>query len=184
MPEFLSVFIDLYIVLARILGIIIAIQGANFLSIPAFRLRVLALFAISFTICAIAASVPVFFNAGLDEEETSIVTSLLAIAVNLAFAPLMLRARNEATQGKQLNTLTIDLGLASICVFPAWFALNILGYWNGPNSVPLAFWFLFIFVVSAVSFVRIALYTAPGTEALLKIAPDEEDAISRPNDSD
>ena len=161
MPQFLTIFIDLFIVLASILGIVIAIQGREFLAIQTFRIRVMAMFIVSFTMCTIAASTFLLSHAGLEETTIWKIVSGVAIIANLAFAPLMIKTRRLAVVNKELNTLTIDAGLGIIALFPLWFIANISGYFGPPSGTPLGTWFLAIFVVSSFSFVRIALYQPP-----------------------
>jgi len=158
LPEFLKIFIDLFIVLASILGIVVAIHGPNFLALDAFRMRVMALFTTSFASCGIAVVPFILLNIGLDQPTIWRIVSGLAILVCVGIFPIAIKTRRAAKVKKELNTLTIDAGLAALTFFPIWFGINISGQFGPPSATPLGFWLFAAFAISATSFVRIALY--------------------------
>ncbi len=157
MPEFLRIFIDLFIVLASIMGIVVAVQSQKFLERPILRIRLMLLFFVAFAMC-LTGIVP-FVLVELSLEPTMIwrITSALALVVNTGVLLFVWRLRREDKADPDIGSRFNYVVSLVVILFSIWLSLNALGTFGTPSAVPLGFWFLAMFIIEAAGFTRAAM---------------------------
>ena len=165
MPDYFSLFTDLFIALASVMGIVFAVQGRAALDGSVRRATVIAIFAMAFLGCAFSVSPYILSDFGLADSQVWRTLSYVAVVGALIWMPLLYSMRRRLSASNLGGRRILTTNMIFNAAFGGWLLLNGLGVLGPPKSAPLGMALLYIFALNAVAFVRFVVDRKANTES-------------------